>query len=82
MCNMGLEKTRTDNKIMVSNFCVFKFIFSIKYDVNKLINSDGQSRTRWKSTAWHPSAPTQLCIASEDDQYPVIQLWDLRYCII
>lgn len=27
---------------------------------------------------WHPDVATQLCIASEDDHAPVIQLWDLR----
>lgn len=40
--------------------------------------SDSQFRTRWRSLAWHPAVATQLCIASEDDQTPVIQLWDLR----
>lgn len=33
---------------------------------------------RCKSVAWHPTFPTQLCIASEDDQQPIIQFWDLR----
>jgi protein transport protein SEC31 len=28
---------------------------------------------------WHPDVATQLWLASEDDQTPVIQLWDLRY---
>lgn len=34
---------------------------------------------RCKEIAWHPAVATQLCIASEDDQAPVIQLWDLRF---
>jgi len=29
--------------------------------------------------AWHPDVPTQMCLSSEDDHTPVIQLWDLRY---
>jgi len=29
--------------------------------------------------SWNPMVATQVCIASEDDQNPVIQLWDLRY---
>jgi len=33
---------------------------------------------RCKAVAWHPKVATQLCLASEDDQLPVIQLWDLR----
>ena len=28
---------------------------------------------------WHPEISTRLCISSEDDHTPVIQLWDLRY---
>nr|CAD7574751.1 unnamed protein product [Timema californicum] len=34
---------------------------------------------RWKALAWHPEVATQLCLASEEDQTPVIQLWDLRF---
>nr|CAD7423569.1 unnamed protein product [Timema monikensis] len=41
--------------------------------------SDGSSRIRWKALAWHPEVATQLCLASEEDQTPVIQLWDLRF---
>ncbi|XP_050440594.1 protein transport protein Sec31A isoform X2 [Adelges cooleyi] len=44
----------------------------------KLTDTDN-SKFRWKSMSWNPNIATQLCIASEDDQYPVIQLWDLRY---
>ena len=32
-----------------------------------------------KLVAWHPDVATQLCMASEDDHTPVIQLWDLRF---
>jgi protein transport protein SEC31 len=28
---------------------------------------------------WHPDVATQLCLASEDDQAPIIELWDLRF---
>jgi len=28
---------------------------------------------------WHPEVATQMCLASEEDSSPVIQLWDLRY---
>lgn len=41
--------------------------------------SDTQSRIRWKVVQWHPDIPTQLWLASEEDQAPLIQLWDLRY---
>lgn len=32
-----------------------------------------------KAVAWHPEVATQLCLASEDDHAPVVQLWDLRF---
>lgn len=32
-----------------------------------------------KIVSWHPDVATQLCLSSEDDHTPVIQLWDLRY---
>ncbi|XP_031353039.1 protein transport protein Sec31A isoform X2 [Photinus pyralis] len=41
--------------------------------------TDTVSRIRWKVIAWHPEVATQLCLASEEDQAPVIQLWDLRF---
>ena len=36
-------------------------------------------QVRWKVVAWHPEVATQLCLASEEDLAPVIQLWDLRF---
>ena len=33
---------------------------------------------RCSSLAWHPSMPTQIAGAYEDDSHPVMQLWDLR----
>lgn len=29
--------------------------------------------------AWNPDVATQLCLASEEDSNPVVQLWDLRF---
>ena len=40
--------------------------------------SDSTSRMRFKVVAWHPEVATQLCLASDDDHTPVIQIWDLR----
>ncbi len=36
--------------------------------------SDSTSRVRCKVLQWHPDVATQLCIASEDDHTPVIQV--------
>lgn len=41
--------------------------------------SDSTARSRWKVVTWNPQVATQLCLASEEDHYPVIQLWDLRF---
>ncbi|XP_050520813.1 protein transport protein Sec31A [Daktulosphaira vitifoliae] len=58
--------------------------YTVVWDLRKnepilKLTDDNNTKLRWKSMAWNPNIATQLCIASEDDQYPVIQLWDLRY---
>ena len=32
-----------------------------------------------KVVAWHPEVATQMCLSSEDDHTPFLQLWDLRF---
>ncbi|VEN35751.1 unnamed protein product [Callosobruchus maculatus] len=41
--------------------------------------TDTVSRVHWKVVAWHPEVATQLCLASDEDHSPIIQLWDLRF---
>lgn len=41
--------------------------------------SDPNNKTQRNSVvAWNPEVATQLIVASEDDSYPLIQVWDLR----
>jgi protein transport protein SEC31 len=40
---------------------------------------DQSAMFHYKSLAWHPNVATQILIGNEDDRYPVIQMWDLRY---
>jgi len=40
---------------------------------------DQSAMFHYKSIAWHPNVATQMVIGNEDDRYPVIQMWDLRY---
>ncbi len=54
---------------LFSLILTFRFAFQV---------SDSTSRMRTKVVAWHPEVATQLCLASEDDHTPVIQIWDLR----
>jgi len=39
---------------------------------------DSMAHMKCSAVCWHPDIATQLCMASEDDHTPVIQLWDLR----
>ncbi|KAI5748666.1 hypothetical protein M8J76_001088 [Diaphorina citri] len=42
--------------------------------------TDGSiSRIKWCSVSWNPDIATQLCLASEDDSHPVVEIWDLRF---
>nr|XP_055156016.1 protein transport protein Sec31B isoform X6 [Nyctereutes procyonoides] len=41
--------------------------------------SDHSNRMHTSGLAWHPDIATQLVLCSEDDRFPVIQLWDLRF---
>ncbi|XP_060246179.1 protein transport protein Sec31B isoform X2 [Meriones unguiculatus] len=41
--------------------------------------SEHSGRMNCSGLAWHPDIATQLVLCSEDDQLPVIQLWDLRF---
>lgn len=40
--------------------------------------ADRNSKARSKSIAWHPAEATQIITASEEDDAPVLQMWDLR----
>eukprot|EP01113_Clastostelium_recurvatum_P048040 TRINITY_DN865_c0_g1_i3.p1 TRINITY_DN865_c0_g1~~TRINITY_DN865_c0_g1_i3.p1 ORF type:complete len:1250 (+),score=350.23 TRINITY_DN865_c0_g1_i3:202-3951(+) len=40
--------------------------------------SDRKKPTRCRAMAWNPQEATQVLTASEDDDSPVLQLWDLR----
>ena len=41
-------------------------------------NNASKQNYRCGTVAWHPDVATQMCIASDDDRSPVIQVWDLR----
>ena len=40
---------------------------------------DRTSRLISSAMAWNPLEPTQFAIGSEDDERPIIQLWDVRH---
>jgi protein transport protein SEC31 len=65
--------------ILASAFATRCVIWDLRKNEPIIKLSDTQSRVRWRCVQWHPEIATQLWLASEDDQSPVIQLWDLRY---
>lgn len=41
--------------------------------------SDNMSKMKAKLVQWHPEIATQMCLSSEDDNSPYLQIWDLRF---
>ncbi|XP_050459299.1 protein transport protein Sec31A isoform X1 [Cataglyphis hispanica] len=64
--------------ILASTFSQCCIIWNVKEKKPIFKLSDTNSRVRWKVAQWHPDIGTQLCLASEDDQTPIIELWDVR----
>ena len=64
--------------ILASTFSSRCVVWDLRKNDPIIKVSDSTSRMRCKVVAWHPEVATQLCLASEDDHTPVIQIWDLR----
>lgn len=75
----GVAWNRQVQHILASAFATRCVIWDLRKNEPIIKLSDSQSRVRWRVVQWHPDVATQLWLASEDDQSPVIQLWDLRY---
>ncbi|CRL00243.1 CLUMA_CG013516, isoform A [Clunio marinus] len=75
----GVAWNRQVQHILASSFATKCVIWDLRKNEPIIKLSDTQSRVRWRVVQWHPDVATQLWLASEDDQSPVIQLWDLRY---
>ncbi|RZC32965.1 transport Sec31A [Asbolus verrucosus] len=65
--------------ILASTFASKCVIWDLRKNEPIIKLTDTVSRVRWKMIAWHPEVATQLCLASEEDHSPIIQLWDLRF---
>ncbi|XP_054720841.1 protein transport protein Sec31A-like [Uloborus diversus] len=65
--------------ILASTFPARCVVWDLRKNEPIIKVSDSSFRLRCKVVAWHPEVATQLCLASEDDHSPVIQLWDLRF---
>ncbi|XP_058457782.1 protein transport protein Sec31A isoform X2 [Malaya genurostris] len=75
----GLAWNRQVKHILASVFSTRCVIWDLRKNEPIIKLSDSQSRVRWRAVQWHPEVATQLWLASEDDQAPSVQLWDLRY---
>ncbi|EZA50823.1 Protein transport protein Sec31A [Ooceraea biroi] len=64
--------------ILASTFSQCCVIWNVKEKKPIFKLTDANSKVRWKVAQWHPDVGTQLCLASEDDQTPIIELWDVR----
>ncbi|XP_055317143.1 protein transport protein Sec31A isoform X2 [Sitodiplosis mosellana] len=65
--------------ILASVFSTRCVVWDLRKNEPIIKLSDTQSRVRFRALQWHPTIATQLWLASEDDQAPFVQLWDLRY---
>ncbi|KAK3089875.1 hypothetical protein FSP39_007256 [Pinctada imbricata] len=65
--------------IIASTFTSKCVVWDLRKNEPIIKVSDSMSRIKCKMVSWHPDVATQMCLSSEDDHTPVIQLWDLRY---
>ncbi|XP_033185033.2 COPII coat complex component secretory 31 [Bombus vancouverensis nearcticus] len=65
--------------ILASTFSQRCTIWDLRKNEPIINLTDTNTKVRWKVVQWHPDVATQLCLASEDDQAPIIELWDLRF---
>ncbi|KAL1497928.1 hypothetical protein ABEB36_008808 [Hypothenemus hampei] len=76
---LSVAWNRQVQHILASSFASKCVIWDLRKNEPIIKLTDTVSRIRWKMVAWHPEVATQLCLASEEDHSPVIQLWDLRF---
>lgn len=65
--------------ILASTFATRCIVWDLRKNEPIIKVNDSTSNLRCKVIAWHPEVATQLCLASEDEHSPLIQLWDLRF---
>lgn len=76
---LSLSWNRQVQHILASTFASKCVIWDLRKNEPIIKLTDTVSRIRWKVVAWHPEVATQLCLASEEDHSPVVQIWDLRF---
>ncbi|XP_065338650.1 protein transport protein Sec31A isoform X2 [Cloeon dipterum] len=74
-----LSWNRQVQHILASTFASRCVVWDLRKNEPIIKLADSNSHVRWNVVAWHPDVATQLCLSSEDDMAPVVQLWDLRF---
>ncbi|XP_061379075.1 protein transport protein Sec31A isoform X2 [Danaus plexippus] len=74
----GVAWNQQVQHILGSTFATRCLVWDLRKNEPIMKLSDSQSGSRWRALAWHPQVATQLCVASDHDHAPVLQLWDLR----
>ncbi|XP_014239156.1 protein transport protein Sec31A isoform X2 [Cimex lectularius] len=74
-----LAWNRQVQHILASTFPTRSIVWDLRKNEPIIKLTDTTTRVRWKVVSWHPEVATQLCLASEEDTSPLIQLWDLRF---
>ena len=60
--------------ILASTFATRCVVWDLRKNDPIIKVSDSTGRMRCRVVGWHPAVATQLCLASEDDHSPVIQV--------
>jgi len=54
-------------------------VWDLKAKRSVIAFGDPTKRMQPSHVSWHPEEATKLVVASESDQYPALQMWDLRF---
>ncbi|EGC35441.1 hypothetical protein DICPUDRAFT_152246 [Dictyostelium purpureum] len=61
-----------------SSYNGYIVISDLKSKKTLMTFNDRNRRCKYRTIVWHPNEATQIVAASEDDDYPIVQSWDLR----
>lgn len=74
-----LQWNRQVQHILGSTYAGRSVVWDLRKSEPIIKITDSMSRIKSKILEWHPDVSTQLCLASDDDHSPIIQMWDLRF---
>ncbi|KAL9557965.1 hypothetical protein PS6_001549 [Mucor atramentarius] len=72
-----LSTSSTNGYTVVWDLRNKKEVMTLAYAGQNTLTGGGRGSV--SAIAWHPDVATQIVTASDDDQHPIISLWDLRH---